>query len=140
MAGEKTEGQYTIHTIVWAIRVLEILQDGPKGISEIARRLHVHKNKSFRIVRTLVEEGWVRKAEKFDCYELDQGVLGPALSFITANEMMITRVREPVESEKGTIGWLSALVVVPIDGGHPAEEVERFVRHAAEELSERGEV
>ncbi len=44
-----------------AIRLLELLCDSPEplGIAEIARRLELNKNMVFRLVRTLVDEGWL---------------------------------------------------------------------------------
>jgi DNA-binding IclR family transcriptional regulator len=52
---------YTIAPIVHAFAVLEVLAKAPAGPSHVGRTLGLHKNKAFRVLRTLVEVGVVEE-------------------------------------------------------------------------------
>ena len=60
-----------------AMRILVELAEGPATISELARRLHVHRTTSLRLLRTLEEQRFVRRT--------DEGYrLGPRVATLAA--------------------------------------------------------
>lgn len=61
-----------------ALRILVELADGPTTISELGRRLDVHRTTSLRLLRTLEEERFVRRADD-GSYQL-----GPRLAALAA--------------------------------------------------------
>ena len=54
-----------------ALRLLEIFHgDAELGVSELSRRLSLHKNNVFRLLATLELGGYVEQSSQTDCYRL----------------------------------------------------------------------
>ena len=52
MPGKKPKGEYAIQTVTNALRVLDAFRDADDfGVTELASRLHLHKNNVFRVVQ-----------------------------------------------------------------------------------------
>ena len=52
----KLKSDYSIQTVTNALRVLEVFADEDEiGVSELSRRLDLHKNNVFRLLATLEE-------------------------------------------------------------------------------------
>jgi ribonucleotide reductase alpha subunit len=125
---------YTIKSLDRGLLVLVELakEAAPIGVTELARRLGVHKNVSFRTLATLKDRGFVRQDEE-ERYELDAGVLEIASAYLGANQLKYVTAVEPLSNGKDPKGWLSGVALVPDDdvsGGRIAL-VERL-RKAAE--------
>ena len=58
-SGEST----AVRSVLTALRTLEELSHGPRGVSELGRVLGVPKTTAHRSLRTLAQAGWVRPSE-----------------------------------------------------------------------------
>ena len=58
---EVTKTSYDVPAVRKAIRVISLLceTDTPLGVSDISRAVGINKNMAFRLLSTLVDEGWV---------------------------------------------------------------------------------
>jgi len=61
---KKAKSDYTIQTVVNALRVLETFQDAEElGVTDIARSLDLHKNNVFRLLATLELQGYIEQRD-----------------------------------------------------------------------------
>ena len=61
---QRAKSEYAIQTVTNALRVLEAFEtDEQLGVTELARRLHLHKNAVFRLLATLEENRWVEQTD-----------------------------------------------------------------------------
>ena len=68
---QRAKSEYAIQTVSNALRVLEAFEkDEILGVTELAKRLHLHKNNVFRILATLEEKGWVEQCADTERYRL----------------------------------------------------------------------
>ena len=68
---QRAKSEYAIQTVTNALRVLEAFEkDEILGVTELAKRLHLHKNNVFRILATLEEKGWVEQCADTERYRL----------------------------------------------------------------------
>jgi DNA-binding IclR family transcriptional regulator len=61
----KPKSDYSIQTVVNALRVLEILEEAPDqelGVTALSMSLNLHKNNVFRLLATLEERGYVEQS------------------------------------------------------------------------------
>ena len=59
----KPKSEYAIQTVVNAMRLLEAFRDEEElGVTEISRRLGLHKNNVFRLLATLEQQGTSSRA------------------------------------------------------------------------------
>jgi DNA-binding IclR family transcriptional regulator len=67
----KPKSDYTIQTVCNALRLLEAFHDEAElGVSELSRRLDLHKNNVFRLLATLELDGYVEQSAATDRYRL----------------------------------------------------------------------
>jgi DNA-binding IclR family transcriptional regulator len=58
----KSKDEYSIQTVVNAVRVLEQFRDDVElGVTELSRRLGLHKNNVFRLLATLEQQGYIEQ-------------------------------------------------------------------------------
>jgi len=70
----RAKSDYAIQTVVNALRTLEAFEsEAEVGVSELSRRLDLHKNNVFRLLATLEQKGYVEQVAANDRYRL-----GPA--------------------------------------------------------------
>lgn len=68
---QRAKSEYAIQTVSNALRVLEAFEtDEVLGVTELAKRLHLHKNNVFRILATLEEKSWVEQCADTERYRL----------------------------------------------------------------------
>jgi len=68
--------QSTVQSVDRAITVLEVLADaGEAGVTDIARKLGVHKSTAFRLVAALEKRGLVEQNSERGKYRLGMGIL-----------------------------------------------------------------
>jgi DNA-binding IclR family transcriptional regulator len=60
----------TLSTLTNGLRIVEALVDGELGISELARRLDLPRQGTYRLVRTLIAAGWLERRPATDDYRL----------------------------------------------------------------------
>ena len=65
-------GNSAVQSVARAVRILELLAEGPEelGVTELGRRLGVHKATASRLVATLAEHGLVERNPVTDKYRL----------------------------------------------------------------------
>ena len=72
----RAKSEYAIQTVTNALRVLDVFEvDEEIGVTELARRLHLHKNNVFRLLATLEDKGWVEQSEDSERYRLGAACL-----------------------------------------------------------------
>jgi DNA-binding IclR family transcriptional regulator len=72
----RAKSEYAIQTVTNALRVLDAFEaDEEVGVTELARRLHLHKNNVFRLLATLEDKGWVEQSEDSERYRLGDACL-----------------------------------------------------------------
>lgn len=68
---QRAKSDYAIQTVVNAFRILEAFEgDEELGVTELSRRLGLHKNNVFRLLATLEEEGYVEQSSTSERYRL----------------------------------------------------------------------
>jgi len=68
---KKPKGEYAIQTVVNAMRLLEAFRDEEElGVTEISRRLALHKNNVFRLLATLEQQGYIEQCSRSERYRL----------------------------------------------------------------------
>jgi IclR family KDG regulon transcriptional repressor len=118
---QRAKSEYSIQTVVNALRVLEAFETSEKlGVTDLAHRLELHKNNVFRILATLEESGWVEQTED-ETYRL--GASCVRLSHAYARSRSLTRLaRASLEClcrdtcETAHLGVLRDYEVVHLDG------------------------
>ena len=118
----RSKSEYAIQTVTNALRVLEVFEaDEEVGVTELARRLHLHKNNVFRLLATLEDKGWVEQSEDSERYRLGAACLRLARSY--ARTHGLTRWGRPAlerlaaaTGETVHLGVLRGFEVVHLDG------------------------
>jgi len=68
---KKPKGEYAIQTVTNAMRVLEAFHDEEElGVTELSRRLALHKNNVFRLLATLEQQGYIEQHAGTERYRL----------------------------------------------------------------------
>ena len=87
---KKSKGDYAIQTVVNAMRLLEEFRDEEElGVTELARRLELHKNNVFRLLATLEQQGYIEQSIDNERYRLGVKTLELGQSF--ARSRTLTR-------------------------------------------------
>lgn len=67
----RPKSEYVIQTVTNALRLLEAFREAEElGVTELSRRLELHKNNVFRLLATLEERGYVDQTPETDRYKL----------------------------------------------------------------------
>ncbi len=112
--GKRQKRDYAIQTVRNCLRVLAAFEDERElGVTELARRLDLHKNNVFRLLATLQEEGYVEKNEETDCYRLGIACLELAHAF--ARNRSFPQMARPVLAELSRATGESAHLAVLAD-------------------------
>jgi DNA-binding IclR family transcriptional regulator len=121
----KPKSDYTIQTVSNALRLLEVFYSEPElGVSELSRRLGLHKNNVFRLLATLELGGYVEQSTATDRYRL--GVRSLELGRAYARSHSLLERARPVLAdlvrgldETAHLGVLRDFEVVHLDGIEP---------------------
>ena len=118
---QRAKSEYAIQTVTNALRVLQAFEtDEQLGVTELARRLHLHKNNVFRLLATLEENHWVEQtdAELYrlgtSCLRLSQSLARTRLDTRHARPALASLCRET--GETAHLGVLRDFEVVHLDG------------------------
>jgi IclR family KDG regulon transcriptional repressor len=85
----KSKSDYSIQTVSNALRVLEVFSDEDEiGVSDLSRRLNLHKNNVFRLLATLEENGYIEQSARSEQYRLGTGCLELGRAFARGNTML----------------------------------------------------
>lgn len=118
----RAKSEYAIQTVTNALRVLDVFEaDEEIGVTELARRLHLHKNNVFRLLATLEDQGWVEQSADSERYRLGAACLRLARNY--ARTHGLTRWGRPAleqlaadTGETAHLGVLRSFEVVHLDG------------------------
>jgi len=118
----KPKSDYSIQTVSNALRLLEAFADARElGVSELSRRLDLHKNNVFRLLATLQQGGYVEQSSDNDRYLLGPACLELGHSY-ARHHTLVRRARPILEElvrkvgETAHIASLRELEVVHLDG------------------------
>ncbi len=86
---KKPKAEYAIQTVVNAVRVLEEFGDEEMlGVTELARRLALHKNNVFRLLATLEAQGYIEQSCENERYRLGLKALELGQSFARSHPLL----------------------------------------------------
>jgi DNA-binding IclR family transcriptional regulator len=119
---KRPKSDYVILAVRNALRVLEAFRDdGQLGVTELGRRLGLHKNNVFRILATLEQQGYVEQCGENEAYRLGVRCLELGRSY--AGSRSLLRTARPVlealarrSGESAHIAELRGFDVVHLDG------------------------
>lgn len=98
MRNSAARGYSGVQSVGRAVRILELLAEGADelGVTELGRRLGVHKATASRLVSTLAEHGLVERNPITDKYSLGFGVVRLA-ALVTAGLDLVRQARPVLE-------------------------------------------
>ncbi len=118
----KPKSDYSIQTVSNALRLLEAFSDAHElGVSELSRRLDLHKNNVFRLLATLQQGGYVEQSSDNDRYRLGPACLELGHSY-ARHHTLVRRARPILEELVRKVGETAHLAmlrdheVVHLDG------------------------
>ena len=122
---KKPKSDYAIQTVSNALRLLEMF-DGEQrlGVTELSRRLDLHKNNVFRLLATLEQAGYIEQCSEDDQYRLAVGCLELGHSYLKSNTLL-DRARPALErlvaelGETAHLGFARGDEVAHVDGALP---------------------
>ena len=121
----KPKSDYSIQTVSNALRMLESFQKADElGVSELSRRLRLHKNNVFRLLATLEEHGYIEQSAATERYRLGTRCLELAQGFVRGHGLLqrARPVLEELSLKAGETAHLAVLKddqVVHLDGIQP---------------------
>jgi DNA-binding IclR family transcriptional regulator len=125
----KPKSDYAIQTVSNALRMLEVFHNEAEiGVSELARKLDLHKNNAFRLLATLEQGGYIQQSRETELYSLGPRCLELGVAFSRSHPLM--RQARPILEELAArfgetshLGVLDDQEVVHLDGILPAQLV-----------------
>lgn len=131
---KRSKSEYVIQTVTNAMRLLETFHQADElGVTELSRRLDLHKNNVFRLLATLEEKGYVEQCADSDRYRLASGCLELGAAF--SRSRSLCRQARPIlerlaaeSRESAHLAQLSGFDVVHLDGEEPAQLVRTGAR------------
>ena len=85
----KPKSDYSIQTVSNALRLLAAFdRDYELGVSELSRRLGLHKNNVFRLLATLEEGGYIEQCAQSELYRLGVGCLELGQAYTRGHELL----------------------------------------------------
>ena len=94
----KSKSDYSIQTVSNALRVLEVFSEKDEiGVSDLSRRLGLHKNNVFRLLATLEENGYIEQSARSEQYRLGPSCLELGRAFARGNTLL--RSARPILAE-----------------------------------------
>jgi DNA-binding IclR family transcriptional regulator len=121
----RLKSDYSIQTVSNALRLLEAFsEDDELGVSELSRRLGLHKNNVFRLLATLEERGYIEQSASSDRYWLGVRCLELGRSYARGRTLLSSAraVLEDLTEQTGEsshLGVLRGFEVVHLDGESP---------------------
>ena len=119
---KRSKSDYVIQTVTNALRVLEAFRDQEElGVTELSRRLSLHKNNVFRLLATLANKGYVEQCADSDRYQLGVRCLELGYTFGRSGGLLrhargILEGLAQATGETAHLGSLQDFEVVHLDG------------------------
>jgi DNA-binding IclR family transcriptional regulator len=109
---KKQKSEYAIQTVANALKLLEAFRDEEElGVTELSRRLDLHKNNVFRLLATLQLQGYIEQNANSDRYRLGGRCLELGQSFLRSRSLL-SRARPILEDLAARSGESSHLAVM----------------------------
>lgn len=121
----KPKSEYEIQTVANALRMLEVFHaEDAIGVSDLGRRLGLHKNNTFRLLATLELAGYMQKSPETDLYHLGPRCLELGEAYARAHPLLrqARPILEALAAEFGETAHLAELAddqVAHLDGVLP---------------------
>jgi IclR family acetate operon transcriptional repressor len=112
-------GRYTVQSVARALRLVEIVADGPPGglsLSQLARSLGTSKSSTLALARTLVAFGYLRDAHPGPGYTLGTGLI--RLGDIVGRQLPLGDMCRPVIEGLSRDTRMTSRVAIS-DNGYP---------------------
>lgn len=132
-SASKPKSDYAIQTVTNALRMLEVFHSETEmGVSDLARRLGLHKNNAFRLLATLELAGYIQQTPETDLYHLGPRCFELAHAFARSHTLMnqARPILEALARDCGETAHLGVLAhetggdeVVHLDGVLPDQLV-----------------
>jgi IclR family transcriptional regulator, KDG regulon repressor len=125
----KPKAEYAIQTVANALRMLEVFHtESEMGVSDLARRLKLHKNAAFRLLATLELAGYIRQSQETEQYRLGPRCLELGLSYTRSHDLIeqARPILEELSTDQGEtvhLGTLSNNEVIHLDAILPEQLV-----------------
>jgi IclR family transcriptional regulator, acetate operon repressor len=116
---DEVAGRYTVRSVARAIRLMEIVADGPpdgQSLSDLARALGTSKSTTLALARTLAASGLLRAPRPGPRYTLGTALI--RLGDIARNQLPIGGLCRPLLEEMADLTKMTARVAI-CDGGFP---------------------
>ncbi len=108
----RPKSDYSIQTVSNALRTLEAFySENEIGVSELSRRLGLHKNNIFRLLATLEERGYIEQSTATERYRLGTRCLELGQAFSRGN-VLLRRARPILEELVQKLGETAHLAVL----------------------------
>ena len=121
----KAKSEYAIQTVTNALRLLEAFHEEDElGVSELSRRLALHKNNVFRLLATLEQAGYIEQSTRSERYRLGASCLRLGQAF-GCSHTLLRRARPILREISSKLGETSHVAVlrdfevVHLDGDQP---------------------
>lgn len=89
MSPKKPKSDYVIQTVAHALRLLEEFRAADElGVTELSRRLNLHKNNVFRLLATLEQRGYIEQSSANDRYRLGAKCLELGETFSRSHSLL----------------------------------------------------
>src|SRR5271157_6484304 len=86
---KRPKSDYAIQTVSNALSLLHAFHcEEELGVTELSRRLRLHKNNVFRLLATLEESGYVEQAPASDRYRLSFACLALGQAFVRSRKLL----------------------------------------------------
>jgi len=121
MSSKKSKSDYVIQTVSHALRLLEEFRtEDELGVTELSRRLNLHKNNVFRLLATLEQGGYIQQSSANERYRLGAKCLELGETFCRSHSLLdqarpILRDLADEVGETVHLGQMSFFEVVHVD-------------------------
>lgn len=108
----KPKSEYSIQTVSNALRMLEVFYaEDELGVSDLSRRLDLHKNNVFRLLATLEQGGYIEQSPSSERYRLGTRCLELGQAY-SRGHTLLRRVRPVLEELVRKVGETAHLAVL----------------------------
>jgi len=121
----KPKAEYAIQTVANALRMLEVFHtESEMGVSDLARRLKLHKNNAFRLLATLELAGYIQQHPETELYRLGPRCIELGQAYLRSHDLIeqARPILEELSSSEGETAHLASLIdgeVIHLDGVLP---------------------
>jgi len=118
-ADEDVADRYTVRSVARAMRLIEIVAEGPAGgrsLSDLARELGASKSTTLALARTLASAGMLRDSRPGPRYSLGTALI--RLGDITKSQLPLGDICRPVLSRLAELTKMTSRVAI-YDQGYP---------------------